>query len=254
MTIRRRSKMTPDQNGDETVSVRRMCKVCGEPFDTWGSIFPGMVDAKNMPRVVCIINVCERCTGAQKAKVAQGNAIARDASRLKLFDALCDPYYRSEAIRAAMPIDKAKEVREHVQSGRGVLCVGETGKFKTTCVWNGAIRYLVMRGVPVECLTAAQFRQRTSRASKETTVEAFIDKLASAPWLFLDDVGNASVGEGATEALLALTEARLARGMAPVLITTQYAPDALETRFTRPEAGKAIVRRLRLLTSTVTFP
>lgn len=239
--------MDPEINGDGTVSVRRICKVCGQPFDTWGSTLFG-------DRVICLITVCPECTGAAKARDDQKTQVSRDQQRLKLFDGLCDPYYRTPEIRAAMPMDKAREVREHVVAGRGVLCIGDTGKFKTTCIWNGAVRWLVMRGTPVECLTAAQFRQRTSRASKETTVEGFIDKLASAPWLFLDDIGNAAVGESATEALLALTERRLARGMAPVLITTQYAPDALETRFSRPEAGKAIVRRLRLLTSTVTFP
>lgn len=244
-------ELPPDPLDAETIQPepilcsRIACDDCGQPFQTYAIHILG--------RDLAPVRFCEPCDEKRKEAEAEANKGKVMAARNRRFLEMAGTYYTSEEIRKAMPMDRAKACREMVKAGRGILAHGHSGQFKTTCMINGALRWLVMEGKSVIYMTAATWRQRASQAAKECTTEKFLRPLKTAPWLFLDDLGNMHGNETAAEALNDLLEARVAAGCLPILATTQYDAAEMVKRFPREETGIAICRRLRLLTELIDF-
>lgn len=234
---------------DEPIAVTNPgCNVCGQPFETFIFEFAG--------RQFSPVKTCERCTIAASVKAADEEQERVKAVRLKRFDDICPDTYRSDAIRAAMKQAvpaQMEAVRDAVKCGRGVLAIGESGRFKTTTMFNAGVRWLILNGHEVEYLTAAKFRQRASFHGKECTVEKFVKSLARVPWLFLDDFGNMSTTPAASEAILELLEERMSRKNRPVLVTSQFGGAELIAKFATRQLGEAIVRRLSMLATPIQF-
>lgn len=234
---------------DEPTAVTNpACNVCGKPFETFAFNLAG--------RSFSPVKTCEPCSIAARVKAEDEERERVKAVRAKRFAELCPETYRSDEIRAAMNAavpDKAKAVRELVKAGRGVLAIGESGQFKTTTMFNAAVKWLVLEGHEVEYLTAAKFRQRASHHAKECTVEGFVRGLARIPWLFLDDFGNMNTTQAASEAILDLFEERMSRRNRPVLVTSQFGGAELIAKFANRQLGEAIVRRLSMLSTPVNF-
>ncbi len=224
---------------------RLACDDCGRPFETFAI---DLLGSDYTP-----VRICQTCTIKKERAEADAKAAKITAIRQARFDKLAGPYYTGEEIRAAMPADKARACRALVQSGQGIMAHGMSGKFKTTCVLNGAVRWLILNGHEVTYMTAATWRQRTSAAAKDCRTEQFLKPLKKAPWLFIDDIGNMQGNETAAEALNDLLEGRVHAGRLPILCTTQYDSEQLATRFPREETGLAICRRLRLLSNPIPF-
>jgi DNA replication protein DnaC len=224
------------------------CNVCEKPFETYVLTVAG--------RDLCPVKTCETCSISARVKEQEEAREKLKAKREQRFNKLCPDTYRAEAIRKAMMEQKesqAKAVREAVQAGRGVIAIGESGQFKTTTMFNAAVKWLILEGHEVEYLTAAKFRQRASHHAKECTVEAFVRSLARIPWLFLDDFGNMNTTQAASEAILALFEERMNRGNRPFLVTSQFGGSELIAKFANRQLGEAIVRRLSMLATPVQF-
>lgn len=242
---------TPDPLESETIQPepipcsRLACDDCGRPFLTYAIHILG--------RDLAPVRFCEPCDTKRKEAEAEASRSKVMAARTNRFMAMAGNYYTGEEIRKAMPIDRAKACRALVQAGRGVMAHGVSGQFKTTCMINGALRWLILEGKEVTFMTAATWRQRASAAAKDCTTEKFLRPLKTVPWLFLDDLGNMHGNETAAEALNDLLEARVANGCLPILATTQYDATEMVKRFPREETGIAICRRLRLLAEPVDF-
>lgn len=234
--------------------VTKTCTVCQKPFLTYSFDFGS--------RPFAPVKICENCTISVRAREAEDEREKLKKARLIRFNAICPEVYRSDEIRAAMNAAFAPKsedpnlldtIRESVKRNEGVLVIGHSGKFKTTAVFNAAVRYLILTGHEVEYLTAAKFRQRASEASKDCTVEAFVRALARIEWLFLDDVGNMSTTPAACEALLDLLEERMNKRK-PILATSQFGGEQLIAKFPNPQMGQAIVRRLSMVATPILFP
>lgn len=245
--------MTTAALNPEPDVVTKTCTVCNKPFDTYSFALAGR-------RPFSPVKICEPCTISARAREAEDEWEKLKKARLERFNAICPDVYRSEEIRAAMNAAFAntepnllEKIRESVKGNEGVLIVGHSGKFKTTAVFNAAVRYLILTGHQVEYLTAAKFRQRSSEAAKECTVEAFVKSLARMEWLFLDDIGNMSATPSACEALLDLLEERMSHRR-PILATSQFGGDQLISKFPNPQMGQAIVRRLSMVATPILFP
>lgn len=232
----------------ELIEVLKHCLTCEREFTAHGATILG--------RQIAPAKYCEACSLAARVKADDEERERVKAVRAKRFADICPETYRGEEIRGAMMAkagDKAKTVRELVQGGLGVLAIGESGKFKTTTMFNAAVRWLILEGHEVEYLTAAKFRQRASHHAKECTVETFVRSLARIPWLFLDDFGNMNTTQAASEAILDLFEERMSRGNRPVLVTSQFGGAELIAKFANRQLGEAIVRRLSRLATPVQF-
>lgn len=203
---------------------------------------------------------CEACVNEHHRKeddARKGQQLSADDRKRRTFERICPPVYRTDGIRAAMPGDLVKSATDLVKLGRGVLCHGETGRFKTTAMFNGPVRWLVWTGHQVRYIRASQWRQDTSAAAKACELEAWLRPFMEVPWLFLDDIGHMNSTPSAEEALLEVLEVRThAIGTArelPVIATTQFDGEALMNRFATPERGAAICRRLAMLTNPLDF-
>lgn len=230
---------------EDDLTIVKTCLTCHREFDAPAASFAG--------RLISPVKLCQGCTQAAESLRIEDERRRILAVREARFEKICPPEYRSEGIRAAMPKAKATAIRDLVKAGRGSLAIGPTGSFKTTCTFS-AVRWLIAEGHEVEYMTAARFRQRASFHAKEGTIEGFIRQLARVPWLFLDDIGNASSTPAAQEALLELFEHRVAAGSRPILATSQFGGEELIAKFTPIASGEAIVRRLGLLATPVLFP
>jgi DNA replication protein DnaC len=253
------------------------CNGCGTIFESWGSyqrqaIIPEEYQTPEeyladhhvdiqapkgelAHKWVCMAKqgFCDECL--RKASNAPGHQQSRIERLTKTFERICPPYYRSQAIRDAMKAARQPQmeaVGELVKAYRGVLAWGESGSFKTTVMFNAAVRWLVWNGQRVTYIRGSEWRQQTSEAAMAGNLVNWLKHFKSCPWLFLDDVGHMNGTPTAEESLLEILEVRMHEQL-PMLVTTQYEGDALIARFSTPERGTAICRRIAALAEPVEF-
>ncbi len=222
--------------------VEKSCIICGHLFVT--------ERASIMGREWTLSDKCDACFATLAKAVEEKDSKLQSELRARRFEELCPSLYRSPELRAAAPLDKMKLVREAVASGKGIFAYGESGMFKTTCVWLGAVQWLVHKGKRVECVSGSEIRTRSAEARNK--LDAYLAPLIAAPWLFIDDLGQGAMTDAYSDVLLQIAEGRMSESR-PVIITTQFDREALAARFTTPETGKAVVRRLSLLANPIQF-
>lgn len=244
--------MTPQQqpnasgdSEDATITARIKCavKTCGTEFETEACVIG--------ERTYYQSRECPACQEKATEIAAAAAAEKQKEERQKRFNKLAGEYYTSAAIRDAMPKDKVREIRALLKMNKGVMAVGLSGAFKTTCMLSG-VRWLIEeKGYEVAMLTGAEFGQRLTAAAKACNIESFLRPLKKVPWLFIDDLGH-RITETVGEALHDLIEARV-KHCRPMLVTTQFGSADFCAQFERPETGLAVARRIRLLCEKVEF-
>ncbi len=230
----------------ELETVTKPCKACGKDYTTQ------LIDIAG--RKVDFGRFCELCTLAQQHTQQRAKQDAFIAGRKAAWEIACPDYYRTDAIVGLLPPEKKKAVQDAIREGKGCLIHGPSGAFKTTAMFHGAVKKLIWDRKEVLFISAMEWKPACSAAAKECTQEKFLRPFVTAPWLFLDDVGNMGGTPASIEALHSLLEQRMRRSL-PVLATTQYAAKDLIARMstrdqTTHEAGIAIVRRLSVTTGT----
>jgi DNA replication protein DnaC len=255
------------------------CNGCGASFESWGTyrkvaIIPedyqtpeeylagDYVDAvKDKGELVhrweCIAKqaFCDECLRKARAPGSRETEAQRNTRLAKTFEEICPAFYRAPAIRAAMTAKmgpQVKAVTELVKQHRGVLAYGDSGHFKTTVLFNAAVRWLVWNNFRPRYIRGSEWRQQTSQAAMDGNLDKWLRSFKTVPWLFLDDVGHMNGTPTAEEALLEILEVRMQEER-PVLVSTQYEGDGLIARFSTPQRGDAICRRLALLAEPVAF-
>ncbi len=208
---------------------------------------------------------CNACVLIERQSKTMPKLNPKDKAviRAAIFEKLVPAYYRGDQLRAAMPKEKADELTEHVkrawttgdpeapgakiitQAG-GVMAYGATGKFKTTCMFNGPIRWLIWKGQRVKWVRCSDWRQKLSEAARQGVLQAYLAPFIRERWLFLDDIGQMSGTPTAEEALKELLEARFTEpgGPLPLLCTTQYDEDQFKAQFKDKLLGDACARRI----------
>lgn len=228
---------TPPNPFGETAQIP--CARCGDTFTTEAARFGSTT--------IHLSKVCIECVAA----IAKEEAAKEKERRERTFLNLAGAFYTKPEIRAAMPMEQAKQCRALVTAGRGIIATGLSGRFKTTCMLNGAVRWLILNGNYVLMMTGAGFNDKASEAAKACRLEAFKRPLIKADWLYIDDLGH-KMTESGGEALHDILEHRMREGR-PVLVTTQFSAEKLVQLFERPETGLAVARRLRELCDPVNF-
>lgn len=230
----------------ELETVTKPCAGCGKPYTT------NLIDIAG--RKVDFGRFCEPCTNAQHADKQTKRQQAFIEGRKTAWEECCPDFYRTDGIIAALPAEKKKAVQDAIKEGKGCLIHGPSGSFKTTAMFQGAVKRLIWDKQEVLFISAMEWKPRISAAAKDCQTDRFLRPFVNAPWLFLDDVGNMGGTASSIEALHSLLEQRMRRRL-PVLATTQYAAkDLIDRMKTREghgtEAGAAIVRRLSITTGT----
>lgn len=134
-----------------------------------------------------------------------------------------------------------------IDSQRGIALVGKTGRGKTRLMLKLYERYH-MAGAKVEYVNAAIFGDTVGDyfSTSAAAGNAYLRRLETVPFLFLDDLGKAKLTERGEEALYRLVEVRKSKRR-----RTDFSANCkgseLEAKMT-PDRGAPIIRRLRAMT------
>lgn len=229
----------------EVTRRRKICEGCQQEF--WAVV------AVVLGRTIDTVRFCQTCSDNARTAGASAKQAAFIKARELDFMRVCPEFYRGEEITKALPKDKLDAVAAAFKLGKGIQIYGESGKFKTTAMFHGAIKRAVWQRKTVQYVVASEWKPACSHAAKETTVLPFLRPFISADVLFLDDLGNMAGTPASEEALHLLFEKRMQQNK-PMFVTTQYTGAALAARFKKSDSGEvselahAIIRRLGLLT------
>jgi DNA replication protein DnaC len=124
----------------------------------------------------------------------------------------------------------------------GLLVLGDTGRGKTWVMW-WLLRRLWEEGCSVVTLDAVTYRSGLTSAARQGDAADYARRLARVDVLYWDDFGQTHLSGAASEMLLHLVEQRTAHER-PLLLTSQYSGDALESQFERQQMGTAVRRRI----------
>ncbi len=230
----------------DLVDVTKPCAECGTLYTTQAVVMGGTL--RDFGRI------CEACTNAAASAATSAKHEAFVAARRSEWEHICPEYYRTKSIREALPEEKRQAVRKAMAEHGAVLVHGRSGAFKTTGVFNGAVKGLIWDSKRVKFISAMEWKPRCSAAARECRTESFLAPFVKAPHLFVDDLGNMGGTPASIDALHYLTEKRM-RARLPMMVTTQFTGDELVDKLAGKEgdsvkAAVAIVRRLALLTRT----
>lgn len=132
---------------------------------------------------------------------------------------------------------------------RGLLLLGEHGGGKTRSAWALVHRLMTADGIDCQCYHAQDLAGRICEEIDYGADDArrFVLALASAPVLFIDDLGQEEVNRSqqgrVASWFLRIIDARLGSGK-PMIITTNYGAKRMYEKYGY-ETGGAIARRLR---------
>jgi IstB-like ATP binding protein len=189
--------------------------------------------------------VCDVCAEARETKA---EAQRKKPSR---WERLCPPLYQCTDIRRLekdlrlQGFDKRwiEEVLAWQYEPRGLVLNGPTGVGKSRVIWQLLRRLLDEEHRTGTALNAVTFRGSLQSAACERTTEEFVGRLVRTDVLYWDDLGQMHLTGPVSEMLLHLVEERACAGK-PILVTTQYSGEELDTQFERPQMSAAIRRRL----------
>jgi IstB-like ATP binding protein len=126
---------------------------------------------------------------------------------------------------------------------QGLVINGPTGVGKSRVMWLLLRRLLDQEHRTAVVLSAVRFRTALQTAGRDGTTEEFVRRLLRADVLYWDDLGQMHLTGATSEMLLHVVEERTCAEM-PILVTTQYSGESMDSQFERKEMGKAIRRRL----------
>lgn len=86
---------------------------------------------------------------------------------------------------------------------------------------------------------------------RKESAEEWLEKVASVPILFFDDLGKLKLTERAETELFGVIDRRISNGL-PLLATTNDSGDSLAARMTE-NRGPAMIRRLREFCDVIQF-
>lgn len=206
------------------------------------------------PRCVVIQGVemfhkrwCDPCidvlAAAEEADAIARKAAAHEEMLETRWRECSEPIYRdTDPAKLPMGREKYLAIINHSFSAGSVIIVGKTGSGKTRVAFQ-LIRREIFLGRKVRVASASQFRTGLTE-SRRAGHDRYLQDLIYADVTFLDDLGQISGTDAATEAIHELLEKRTARRKDTV-ITTQDGARQLAGRFASPEAGEAICRRIK---------
>lgn len=189
------------------------------------------------------------------AEMQEREAAAIHAKRMNILAEIRPTAFaETDPNRLAIAPQKIERVMNWTPSdGRGLLLHGETGAGKTRLVWLLLTR-LVMRGIVPLYFPADQLARSLSGSyAQKHGHDALIEKLFRRRVVVLDDLGKEKPTARLEEDVYAIVRERT-DNLRPLIITTNFVGDGLVARYSDPEMGKPLVRRLREFCETISCP
>lgn len=162
---------------------------------------------------------------------------------------MCPPLYKLTDPKKLQP-EKLAQILNWVYGPKGLVLHGTTGTGKTR-IATLLMKQLFMAGRSVAMFYGMDFAHLCAKKFGEFQGEDWIDSVARKDVVFFDDLGKFPLTERIESELFGLIECRLLN-LKPVIITTNFVGEALESKMTA-DRGEPLVRRLREFCESVAF-
>jgi len=225
-----------------------MCKICGTFMPSTEKII--VFDTEIYP------NQCPKCQTLVDDHYNEQEAVAKivesewDLKCPSLFkDIINDPWSDSPINWSAF-----NEVKAWTPSRLGLYITGDSGKGKTASLWALFRELTRINDLSVVFVESIQMAERLSLSAKDLN-SAYVDELASADVLLIDDLGKEKYTPTITAKIYDIINRRYKNQM-PVIVTSRYGGDALQARLGVSQddnMGNDICRRLGEMVGKVEF-
>lgn len=216
------------------------CKFCGQPFD-YTPIVGLPFDLKP--------TVCDSCD--LKLKEAEESKVK--AERYQKWKDICPVIYQNtDPNHPGMPAAHKLAKILNWAGPKGLVVLGKTRKGKTRVMWL-LVKRLMLEGKAVKAYLAGDLAGEISavHSCDPAAALAWREEIVDCDILFLDDLGKFKLTERVEDELFTIIERRTSNNK-PILFTTNYTGDGLETRFS-PDRGAPLVERIREFCESVSI-
>lgn len=242
---------TPENNLEDLERFPATCPTCGTSF--LAAILRSPFEPS---RIIYRARYCEPCATAQRAEAArqESEAAAAERNRAKTdrWNALCPSEFRTleeggrtDVARLLREFPAVQTVIDHdFTTGEGLIVKGRTGSGKSRAAWR-LLRRAFDRGKTLVALTSGEFDREARDAGGNFTLTAWVDRLAKADILFVDDLGKAPWTPATVGIWFDVLDGRYRDGR-PIVVTTNLDGAALVTQLRiGPDLGEPMLRRMR---------
>lgn len=213
------------------------------------------MDSKHFNTINC--RTCNKSWQQESRSAFAGNYSSEcsDCARIRRtekFTKACPPLYQSTDV-GRLPQRQLGLALAWQYGPRGLILLGETGVGKTRVAWTLLRRVLIedKKEHTFMWFDAIAFGHKIALHYRSEDAEAWLDRVATIPLLFFDDLGKLKLTERAEVELFGVIEGRCAAGL-PLIVTTNDTGDSLAARMT-DNRGPAMIRRLREFCEPIQF-
>lgn len=226
----------------------KLCKVCRGPIEALTHEFYTPAAILKVP-----VTVCDDCMTLARDHYGPDRQNSQQVDLTPLFNEECPERFRELLESAAYPPNFDLNAFRQVQAWRpadkkGLALIGPSACGKTTSLW-GLFRAIERAGYRPKFLTGVELNRILARAARDLDA---IEWLWKCSVLMIDDLGKERCTPAASSLLWETLERRW-NGKKHVIVSTRYTGDELRARFSEPQLGGDIGRRLNELCQRVDF-
>ena len=225
------------------------CKGCGCHLDTTPTTLRAFGADVPMP-----VTVCDECMELVRDHYDHGHK-PQEVTATPEWDQHCPPRFQDAVLAEELPskVDRAGYDRvmrwaDDPSTVRGPLMSGKPGTGKTTTFWALA-RKLEQAGHSPKCLSSVELGRILSTAAKDVREVSW---LYNSRVLMVDDLGKEKLTPAVASLLWEVLDRRYGLGH-PLVVTTQFSGQQMESRFGEEHLGQSIRRRLNEVCFQVQF-
>lgn len=220
--------------------MKTACKTCGQEFEP-----------KAIPGFRILPKHCPACSDKADADRATREAEDFRRAQAELWASRCPRLFQTTA-RDKLPLpDRLERVLDWEYGPMGLMLYGASGKGKSRCAWELIKReFLAGRDFKTfNSMGGVEFAATYGKSSEEA--QEYIQGMAQAPILFLDDPFKIKLTEACEAMLFAVVNDRTER-MLPIIATLNDTGESLGARMSH-DRGLPIIRRFKEFCRPIQF-
>lgn len=232
---------------------RKNCRRCEAEFE-YVVLLPPVAMANWDPEI------CDTCCEqihapiiAEKRRQAELSRVIAEREQVEReWRALCPAKYRTREEGGVTDVGRipAKLLDdvlswEPCSSPQGLLLHGETGVFKSRCIWR-LLRRLHVAGLSITWFDCVSFGHECAKHFGDRTDYEWLQRIYATDILFFDDLWTEAMTDRVDAELCGIVERR-SRDLKPIFITTNFTEIALEEKAKQPGSRMSLDRCLKTM-------